>query len=121
MAHGGEKAALRRIGLLGGGARQVERLFLDLAVGDVAHHGDNLGFRRGRGQRGLVERPAPHFDPDEIGRIVVSRLAAPRRLSPQTKFHAAGLAVARRVGEGREIGRPVGDMDAVEQPVPEQP
>ena len=43
MAHGGEEAGLGRIRLLGGGARQFERLFLELAVGDVAHHGDDLG------------------------------------------------------------------------------
>ena len=36
------------IGLLGGGARELERLLLDLAVGDVAHHGDDLGFGFGR-------------------------------------------------------------------------
>ena len=46
MAHGGEEAGLRRIRLLGGGARQIERLLLHLAVGDVAHHGDDLGFGR---------------------------------------------------------------------------
>ncbi len=44
VAHGGEEAGLGRIRLLGGGARQIERLFLHLSVGDVAHHGDDLGF-----------------------------------------------------------------------------
>ena len=48
VAHGGEEAGLGRIRLLGGGARQFERLLLHLAVGDVAHHGDDFGLvRRG--------------------------------------------------------------------------
>ena len=62
VAHGGEEAGLGRIRLFGSGARQFERLLLHLAVGDVAHHGDHLGLRRG-----LIERPATHLDPDEIG------------------------------------------------------
>ena len=66
MAHGGEEAGLRRIRLLGGGAREIERLLLQLAVGDVAHHGDDLGFARTAPYPGLLERPATHFDPDEI-------------------------------------------------------
>ncbi len=75
MAHGGEETALGRVGLFGCGARQIERLFLDLAVGDVTHHGDNFGFKRS-GHRGrLPERPAAHFDPDEIDRIVRKPLA----------------------------------------------
>ena len=49
VAHGGEETGLGRVGLLGGGARQIERLLLELAVGDVAHHGDDFGFgARGR-------------------------------------------------------------------------
>jgi hypothetical protein len=43
VAHGGEEAGLGRVCLLGGGARQLERLLLDFPVGDVAHHGDDLG------------------------------------------------------------------------------
>ena len=121
VAHGGEKAALGRVGLLGGGARQIERLFLDFAVGDVAHHGDDLGFGRSRRLRRLLQRPATHLDPDEIDRIVLAALAAARRIAPEAKFDAARLAAARRVRKRREIGRTIGDMDAVEQAVPEQP
>ena len=84
VAHGGEEAGLGRIRLLGGGARQFERLLLELAVGDVAHHGDDLGLGRG-----LLERPATHLDPDEIGGMALAangdraaagtRRSAPRR------------------------------------------
>jgi hypothetical protein len=118
VAHGGEEAALGRVRLLGGGARQIQRLFLKFPVGDVAHHGDDLGFRFHRRFRRLFERPAPHFDPDEIGRAV---LAAARRFAPETKFNAARLAAARRVRKCRQIGRTIGDVDAVEQTMPEQP
>ena len=43
VAHGGQEPGLGGIRLLGGGARQFEGLLLDLAVGDVAHHGDDIG------------------------------------------------------------------------------
>src|ERR1019366_2517003 len=100
---------LGRVRLLRGGARQVERLFLDLAVGDVAHDSDDLGLRRYRCRRRLFERPATHLDPDEINLMM--------NVAPETEFDAARLAAARRVRKRGEIGRPVGDMDAVEQPV----
>ena len=53
------KRVLDGIGLLGGGARLFQRLFLQLAVGDVAHDGDDLGFRRRRTGRadGSASRP----------------------------------------------------------------
>ena len=77
VAHGGEEAGLGRIRLFGGGVRQLERLLLHLAVGDVAHHGDHFGLRRG-----LLERPATHLDPDEIGGNVLAadRIAADAEL-----------------------------------------
>ena len=43
MAHGGQEPGLGGIRLLGGGARQFERLLLELAIGNVAHHGDDVG------------------------------------------------------------------------------
>ena len=85
MAHGGEEAGLGRIRLLGGGARQFERLLLDLPIGDVAHHGDDLGLGRG-----LLERPATHFDPDEIGGDVLTADG----VAPQAELDAARLAAA---------------------------
>jgi len=51
-----------------------QRLFLHLAVGDVAHHGDHFGL-----SRCLLERPAPHLDPDEIGGKRPGREAPSRR------------------------------------------
>ena len=81
VAHGGQESGLGGIRLLGGGARQFERLLLDLAVGDVAHHGDDLGL----GVQRLLERPATHLDPDEIGGIVL----AASRVAAETEFDAA--------------------------------
>ncbi len=71
--------------------------------------------------RRLLERPATHLDPDEIDRDVLTALAAARRIAPETEFDAARLAAARGVRQRGEIGRTIGDMDAVEQAVAEQP
>ena len=106
VAHGGEEARLRRIRLFGDGARLFQRLLLHLAVGDVAHHGDDLGFAGG-----LLERATAHLDPDEIGGNVLAAHA----VAPQPEFDAARLAAARRIRQRGEIGRTIGDMDAVEQ------
>ncbi len=48
-------------------------------------------------------------------------LAAARHVAPDTKFDAARLAAARRIRKRGEIGRTIGDMNAVEQAVAEQP
>ena len=42
-----------------------ERLLLQLALGDVAHHRDHLGSSAAVGCRAL-EPPAAHLDPDEL-------------------------------------------------------
>ena len=89
VAHGREEARLGGVRLLGGTARQIERLLLDFPVGDVAHHGDDFGLGRHRGLRSLLERPATHFDPDEIDLTALPALAAARRIPPETKFDAA--------------------------------
>ena len=47
--------------------------------------------------------------------------AAARHFPPETKFDAARLAAARRIRQRGEIGRTIGDMDAVEQAMPQQP
>ena len=90
----------------------LERLLLDLAVGDVAHHGDDLGLGRS-----LLERPATHLDPDEIGGMVL----AANGVAPQAELDAARLAAARGIRQRGEIGRAIGDVDAVEQAVAGEP
>ena len=66
---------------------------------------------------GLLERPAAHLDPDEIGGIGLAAHA----VALEAEFDAARLAAARGPRERGEIGRAVGDMDAVEQAVALQP
>ena len=68
-------------------------------------------------ERGLLERPATHLDPDEIGGNVL----AANRIAAETEFDAARLAAARGIRQRREIGRTIGDMDAVEQAVAGEP
>ena len=113
VAHGGEETRLGRIGALGFGARLVERLFLMLAIGDVAHHRDHFA---SIALVGAVERPAAHLDPDELDRGV--RLAL-RTLDPE--FHRLRLALARPHSPSAvKIGRAIGDMHAIEQAVAHQ-
>ncbi len=115
MAHGGKETRLGGIGRLRRAACEVERLLLHLAVGDVAHHGDHLGF----GGRRLLQQPAAHLDPDEIDLPVASARA--RRIAAQPELDAAGFTVAGHIRQRGEIGRPVGDMDAVEQAMADEP
>ena len=111
VAHGGQESGLGGIRLLGGGARQFEGLLLDLAVGDIAHHRDDIGLGRN-----LLKRPATHLDPDEIGGNVL----ATNRVAAQTEFDAL-LAAARGIRQRREIGRTIDDMNAVEQAMAGKP
>ena len=62
-------------------------------------------------RRGLIERPATHLDPDEIGGDVV----AADRIAADAELDAARFAAARGIRQRGEIGRTIGDMDAIEQ------
>ena len=121
VAHGGEKATLGCIRLLSRGPSQIDRLLLHLAIGDVARHGDDFRLGGPRCIGRLVERPTTHFDPDELDRMVQARFVSARRIPPEAKFDAARFATARGIRKCGEVGRTVGDVDAVEQAVPEQP
>src|SRR5258707_902507 len=79
MAHGGEEARLGRVGLLGRAPREFERLLLGLPFGDAAHHGDARGSRF-LSLHGAFERPAAHFDPDEVDLTGWTVLPAERNL-----------------------------------------
>lgn len=119
VTHGGEEAGLGGIGRFGGATRLLERLLGQLVVGDVAHHGDDFGLTREVSMRilahALVDRPAAHLDPEKIDLTALRTIG----LAPQPELDAAHLA-ARGIGQRGEIGRAIGDMDAVEQAVTEQ-
>ena len=74
VAHVGEKFHLRGIGLIGFGARVIERLLLHLTLGDVAHHRDHFGLAGLAA--GALEPAAAHFDPDELLRGAICRPCA---------------------------------------------
>ena len=117
VAHGGEEAALGDVGLFGGGARQIKGLFLNLTVGDVAHDSHHLGLCRSLGAGRPTERPAAHFDPDEIDRVVRAVLTVTRPITPHAKLNAVFIVTTRRIGQCGEISRTVGNMDTFEQAV----
>ncbi|MGY4235484.1 hypothetical protein ACVIIW_004431 [Bradyrhizobium sp. USDA 4449] len=110
VAHRGEEARLGGIGGFRRAARLVERLLRELAIRDIAHHGDDFGLAREIPTEILIERPAAHLDPDEVDLATLGAI----RLPPQPEFDAAHLA-ARGVRQRREIGRTIGDMDTIEQ------
>ena len=98
MAHGRKEAGFGGVRLLGGAARQIEGLLLDLPVGDVAHHRHDFGLGRHRRLRGLIQRPATHFDPDELGQTALAGLAAMRPVAPEAEFDATRFAATSGVG-----------------------
>ena len=114
VAHGREEAALGLVGPLGLGARVLERCFLFLALGDVAHHRHDLA---------LAGR-----------RRSTAWSTARQRISIQTNCEGAGPGSARRtrnsterlssvrraIGERSEIGRTIRNMHALEQAMAEQ-
>ena len=116
MAHDGEETRLGGVRCFRGTARKFKRLLLELALRDVTHRGDDLGFARDRHGRGSIQRPAAHLDPDEIGGPVRTIFSIPF----QAKFDAACLAALRGLGQRRQIGRTIGDVDAIEKAVLEQ-
>ena len=70
--------------------------------------------------RRLFERPAAHFEPDEIGGR--GRPRSPRGTSRRTRNSTLRASPPRAgIRQRGEIGRTIGDMDAIEQAVPEQP
>ena len=71
------------------------------------------------GLPGAFERPAAHLDPDEVDLRRSTALHA-RHLPSHTKLDAARFAAARGVGQRGEIGRAIGDMNTIEQPMAEQ-
>src|SRR5215210_9216704 len=115
MTHGRKEASLGRIGLLGGGARDLKRLFLSLSICNVAHDRNNFGLRRCCRESCLFRGLAAHFDPDESSLVPLVRSVA-----PEAKFNAPDLTASSGIREGGEIGRTVSHVYAVEQTVTEQ-
>ena len=116
MAHGGEEAALGGIRALGFLARVLDRLLLDLAVGDVAHHRHDLALALCVIALGAIERTAAHFNPNELS----GALAVGRGVAPDAEFDRTAEPLHGGIGKRRQVGRPVTDMHAVEQAVTEQ-
>ena len=96
--------------------RGRERVFLRLAFGDVAQHRHDLGVVTRCSVLAARERPAAHFDPDESG-VGPSGDHLP---ALHAELDVALRGAPRDLGERGEIGRTIGDMNAVEQTMPDQ-
>ncbi len=95
-------------------ARVLKRLFLALALGHVAKHGDNLATIVGTGLRppavpsaGSAFRSRQIVPPRPRGRLGA--------VATDAKLDGSALAQRRSIAERRQISRPVGDMNAAEQ------
>ncbi len=116
MAHGGEEAALGGVCPLGLGAGVFERQLLAFALGYVAEHCHDFApalTRKLRARRPL-ERPAAHFDPDELHGGGAAGVGC---LAPNAKLDGAVLTQRRGIAERRQIRRAIGHVNAVEQAV----
>ena len=114
VAHGRDEAALGGAGALGFRARGIDGQLLRLALAHIAQHRDHFALGRLIFTGGVVERPAAHFRPDEAAGMPRIGLAA------DAEFERAVFAARGGIGERGEIGRAVGDMDAVEQAMAQQ-
>ena len=104
MAHGGDEPAFRSLGAFGLRAGNFERAVLHFPVTDVAENGNDLALAGA-----AIARPAAHVGPDEL------TIGAADAQLEQALFGEAG-----GVGDGREVGRPVDDVDPVEQAIAQQ-
>jgi len=64
-----------------------------------------------------IKHTAAQLDPDELS---LGRSGSLLRIAPHSEFHRPAIAKRRRMVERREIGRAIGDMDAVEQAMSQQ-
>jgi hypothetical protein len=105
------KARLGGVGALGFRARVFERPLLFLALGDVAHHRDDLAFHAlaGLGDR-LIERTATHLDPDELR----TGLRSAGGIAANAEFDRLRVGLRCGISERGQIGRAVrGTMELV--------
>ena len=115
VAHRGKEPAFRRVGAFGFGARVLKRLLLALALRHIAKHGNDFAAAAGL-DRGLLQGPATHFDPDELHR----GLASVRTIASDTEFDRTALAERRGIAERAQVGGSIGDVNAAEQTLPMQ-
>ncbi len=116
VAHRGEESALCGVGALGLLARLFDRLPLNLALGHVPDDRDDLSFAALLFVVDRIERATAHLDPDELCGVV----GLTRGFTADAELNRAADPARGGIGERSHIGRPVSDMNVVEQPMTEQ-
>src|SRR5271155_5003441 len=81
----------------------------------IAKHGNDFAAAAGL-DRGLLQGPAAHFDPDELH----CRMASVRALAPDTELDRPALAECRGIAKRAQVGGTIGDVDTDEQTLPMQ-
>ena len=96
------------------GARGLDGQFLRLAVADIAQYRDHfmVGWLLFTGA--ILQRAAAHLRPDEAAGMLRIGLAA------DAEFERALFVARGGIGKRSEVGRAIGDMDAVEQAIAQQ-
>ena len=109
MTYGGDEAGSGCTRPLGFESGRFERLFLGLLLTDIAEDCYDILVCFFTSGRRAFQRSAPHLDPDKLA-------GASRSDIPQdTKFERAHVTRTRRIGKCGQIGRPIGNMHALEK------
>ena len=109
MTYGGDEAASVRTRPLGFESGRLKRVFVGLSLTDIAEDRNDILVCFFMSGRYAFERPAPHFDPNELAGA--SRSDIPL----DTKFKRAHVTRTCRIGKCGQKGRPISDVHAFEK------
>ena len=96
----------------------LDRFLMLLAAAHIAQHRDDLArlFAAGSYVR-LFKRPAQHLDPHKLNADAAGRIGC---VATHAKLDGAALGESRGIANRGQIGRAIGNVDTLEQTVPEQ-
>ena len=109
MTYGSDKAASVRTRPLGFESGRLNCVFVGLSLTDIAKDRNDILACFFMFGRYAFERPAPHFDPNELAG------ASRSYIPPDTKFKRAHVTRTCRIGKFGQKCRPISDVHAFEK------
>src|SRR4029078_11480307 len=109
MTYGSDKAASVRTRPLVFESDRLTCVFVRLSLTDIAKDRNDILVCFFMFGRRAFERPAPHFDPNELAG------ASRSDIPPDTKFKRAHVTRTCRIGKFGKKGRPISDVHAFEK------